>query len=168
MPPCKRCGADLSEGSRFCPFCGTPVRIERERVELSRGGLWMPRIIAFIIDSVILGLAIAIFSIIMTIPLLVYNPRFLISTSFISGFISVAYFTLMEYFYGYTIGKRITRINVRAVRGGLPTLVMSFIRNVSKIHWILLLLDLILGIATPGDPSQKFSDRYTDTIVTVK
>ena len=67
------------------------MRIELERVELSRGGLWMPRIIAFIIDSVILGLAIATFSIIMTIPLLVYNPRFLISTSFITGFISVAY-----------------------------------------------------------------------------
>jgi len=74
----------------------------------------------------------------------------------------------MEYFYGYTVGKRLMKINVRAVRGGFPTLEMCFIRNLSKIHWILLFIDLILGFATPGDPSQKFSDRYTGSIVTLQ
>ena len=165
MPYCERCGAEIPEGSRFCPLCGNPVRIGMERVVRAMEGFWIPRIMAYIIDSVIIGLAIVIILIVTAIPLLLFRPRVLISLpSLLSGLLSVVYFTLMECFYGFTIGKRFMRISVRAVRGGLPTLEMAFIRNVSKIHGILLFIDLILGALTPGDPSQKLSDRYAGTM----
>ncbi len=150
----------------FCPRCGAPVRTGLERVVRPGEGFWIPRIIAFIIDSVIVGLAMAIITIIATLPFLFFRPRAFVSLpSLLTGLLSVAYFTLMERFYGFTIGKMLLGMRVESVRNGLPNLGMAFIRNVSKIHWGLLLLDFILGLITPGEPSQKFSDRYAGTMV---
>ncbi len=32
MPFCKKCGAELKEDAKFCPYCGTPIGAE-ERVK---------------------------------------------------------------------------------------------------------------------------------------
>jgi ribosomal protein S27AE len=40
------------------------------------------------------------------------------------------------------------------------------IRNVSKIYWIFLLIDLLVGGLTQGDPRQRFLDRIARTTVT--
>lgn len=166
MPYCRKCGAEMPEGTNFCTICGTPLKMGLERVNQVGQGLWLYRIIAYIIDSIVIGLTIALITIIASIPFILFTPRALISLpSLLTGIISIAYFALMEWFYGFTIGKRFMRINVVAVRGGRPTPEMAFIRNISKIHWILLLLDLFLGLLTPGDPSQKFSDRYAGTTI---
>jgi len=42
---------------------------------------------------------------------------------------------------------------------------VAFIRNISKIFWPLYLLDVIVGLATPGEPTQKYTDRIAGTIV---
>jgi hypothetical protein len=44
----------------------------------------------------------------------------------------------------------------------------AFTRNISKIYWALLLLDLIAGLATGTDYRKKFTDKYTETIVVPK
>jgi uncharacterized RDD family membrane protein YckC len=49
--------------------------------------------------------------------------------------------------------------------GQKPPLDLAFIRNISKIYWILVLLDTVIGLATPGDPHQKVTDRIAGTIV---
>jgi hypothetical protein len=42
----------------------------------------------------------------------------------------------------------------------------SFLRNLSKINWALLLLDVILGLALEVGYMRKFSDRFLRTSVT--
>ena len=41
----------------------------------------------------------------------------------------------------------------------------SLVRNVSKIAFILLVLDVVVGLGTHGDGRQKYSDRYIGTTV---
>ena len=38
-------------------------------------------------------------------------------------------------------------------------------RNVSKIYWVLLLLDVVIGLATSKQYNQKFSDKLVGTSV---
>jgi len=42
---------------------------------------------------------------------------------------------------------------------------LAFIRNISKIYWIIVLIDTVIGLATIGDPHQKLTDRIAGTIV---
>jgi uncharacterized RDD family membrane protein YckC len=130
---------------------------------------WIRRLIAFIIDSVIVGIGTLIISIPFTIaaaatglPWFFFNP--FIGPFFI-GILSVLYFALLEYSYGWTFGKRIMNLEVIRTDGQKPSLDAAFIRSISKIYWILVLLDVIIGLATPGDPHQKVTDRVAGTTV---
>ena len=49
--------------------------------------------------------------------------------------------------------------------GGKPSPLSALVRNISKLHWVLLLLDLLGGMVLEGDPRQKFSDRIANTVV---
>jgi len=84
---------------------------------------------------------------------------------FIVGLLMVLYVLYTEVNWGGTIGKRILGLRVQKVSGGRITYGQSFIRNISKIHPLLLLLDWLIGIATPGDRRQKYSDRMAGTVV---
>ena len=64
-----------------------------------------------------------------------------------------------------TLGKSIMGLKVTNINGDRPTLGQAFIRNISKIYWILLLLDVIVGLAVQTDYKQKYSDKYAGTIV---
>jgi hypothetical protein len=59
----------------------------------------------------------------------------------------------------------VVNLKVRTVDGKIPTMDVAFIRNVSKVFWLLYLLDVIVGLATPGEPTQKYTDRIAGTIV---
>jgi uncharacterized RDD family membrane protein YckC len=135
---------------------------------------WIRRLIAFVIDSVIVGLGIliimAIASVIFVVLALttglswgILNP---FTFPFFTGLLSVLYFTLLEFSYGWTFGKKIMNLRISRSSGGRPSFDKVFIRNISKIYWILILLDVIVGLATTGDPNQKISDRYVETTVT--
>ena len=54
---------------------------------------------------------------------------------------------------------------VTTLDGKTPTIEKALIRNISKIHGALLLLDFLLGLVTPGDPYQKYTDRIAGTRV---
>jgi len=72
----------------------------------------------------------------------------------------------MDATYGGTLGKRILGFQVQMVDGGKVTFEKAFIRNMSKIFWLFLLLDWILGVAIPGrDQRQKYTDRIAGTTV---
>ena len=77
----------------------------------------------------------------------------------------VLYFLYAEVAWGGTLGKRIMGLRVQTVNGGKINYSQSFIRNISKIFWVFLLLDWLIGIATPGDRRQKYSDRMAGTVV---
>jgi hypothetical protein len=51
------------------------------------------------------------------------------------------------------------------VNGGKVDFSKAFIRNISKIYGLLLFLDWLLGIVTPGNKGQKYTDRIAGTTV---
>lgn len=197
MPYCSKCGAEIPEGARFCPKCGTavsppgvevppaPIRAKTGIDLIGTDKLlqehWIKRVIAIIIDNIILAIAVSILWIIISIPVLILTgttypwfgiPWFaslggwLFGFPFAVGALSLLYFSFAESIYGQTIGKRLMGFRVATVDGRVPNLGRALMRNISKIHWVLLLLDVIVGLATPGDPHQKYSDRIAGTTVT--
>lgn len=71
----------------------------------------------------------------------------------------------MESTRGATFGKQIMNLKVTTTDGKTPTFTLALIRNVSKVYWLLWLLDAIIGMATVGDPHQKYTDRIAGTTV---
>jgi len=137
--------------------------------------LWINRFIAYVIDSIIVGVAVSIIAVLVAMPILLievftrgFRPESWAPWSAFSGLMSVIslfYFALSESSRGATIGKGIMGLRVITERGERPSLDKAFLRNISKLHWILLLLDILIGLGTSGSPNQKFSDRYVGTLV---
>ena len=174
---CSKCGEKLPEDAKFCIKCGTPVKVEvseKTVVETFRKDPnlqdhWIKRLIAYIIDSIIVGAAAALLLIIVLFPIFITNPASffnLFSFPFAMGILYIVYFTLTEAFRGATIGKGFFGLKVVAKTGENLTLESAFIRNISKIHWVLLLLDLVGGLITSTDLHQKYSDKLANTTVT--
>ena len=85
---------------------------------------------------------------------------------FILGIIEVLYFVILDVSWGATIGKRVIGLQVQMVNGGKVPFDKAFIRNISKIFWLFLILDWLIAIVTPGDDRrQKYTDRMAGTTV---
>ena len=136
-------------------------------------GHWVLRVIAWIIDSIILGIIAFILVLFLLVPFLFVGAfagfyaawGYVLIVPFALGLLSVLYFLYAEVNWGGTLGKRILGLRVQTVKGGKITYSQSFVRNISKIFWVFLLLDWLIGIATPGDRRQKYSDRMAGTVV---
>jgi uncharacterized RDD family membrane protein YckC len=111
---------------------------------------WIRRIIAIIIDFIIV---IVIFGL--------WDFLFL---PFYMGIIWLLYTIILEGLHGATLGKRFLNLRVISLEGPMD-IVKSLIRNISKIHGLLLLLDWIVGFVSHGDPRQRFLDRIAKTTV---
>jgi uncharacterized RDD family membrane protein YckC len=173
---CPKCGEKLPEDSKFCPKCGAPIKLEAttgtvvERFEKDPKlqEHWIKRLIAYVIDSIIVGIAAALLLIIALFPFFIANPASffnVLSFPFAMGVLYVLYFTFADSFRGATIGKGLMGLTVVTKTDGKPSLEKAFIRNISKIHWVLLLLDLVGGLITSTDLHQKYSDRVANTTV---
>jgi uncharacterized RDD family membrane protein YckC len=128
---------------------------------------WLRRLIAGIIDSIIISIVSWIISVLAAIPALFLGGAFIIGGfSFLHGILFFLYAAFLEYSHGATIGKQIMNLKVTTTEGNAASLDRTLIRNISKIHWILLLIDILIGMATVGDPRQKYSDRFAGTTVT--
>jgi len=149
------------------------IGFERIRTDSQLQDHWLRRLVAFIIDSVIVGLFTLVLVTVIAIPFILLAlitglPWYLFDPfafPFFTGIISILYFTLLEAYYEGTFGKRIMNLKTTKLDGQKPTLDSVFIRNVSKIYWILVLIDTVIGLATVGDPHQKLSDRYAGTTI---
>ena len=144
------------------------------------GSHWLLRIVAAIIDSIpwaIIGWVIWYF--------LVFNPGAPLATALLPlswlvwfflyplvyGLIFVIYSTVLEASTGAaTLGKKLMGLQVQMLNGNKATFSQTFKRNISKIHWLIFIIDFIIGIATPGpDPRQRYFDRIAGTtVVSVK
>jgi len=173
---CSKCGEELPEGTKFCPKCGTPVKLEvkaetviqRFETDPYLQEHWIKRVIAYIIDSIIVGVATAILLAIALFPIFIGNPAAffnIFSFPFAMGLIYILYFPIAETMYGATIGKSLLGLKVVTRTGGKLSFEKAFIRNISKIHGVLLLLDLIGGLITSTDLHQKYTDRIANTTV---
>jgi uncharacterized RDD family membrane protein YckC len=186
LPYCTKCGAQVPTGAGFCTSCGSPVSATDQQQVLISGistvsrdvraqEYWMKRVLAFVIDAIvvyaIIGLVVAaavLPSFLAGIIVPGYSPRLFPFGSYVgafAGLLLVLYFTIAEATYGRTIGKGALGLRVTTETGGKPTLGTFFLRNLSKINWVLLLLDVILGLALEVGYMKKFSDRFLRTSV---
>ena len=189
MVYCWKCGSELREDAGFCPKCGASVRgtmgvqsptgFELLRDDKNIQNHWARRVIAFVIDAVIVTVALAVIAAVVSIPFLI-GLNFASTTGgafpawwgvWLGGLIPVVvflYFFLAEGLYGRTLGKEIMGLRVQRVDGKPMDLRSRLIRNISKIYWVLLLIDVAVGLGTHGETSQKWSDRYIGTKVEEK
>jgi uncharacterized RDD family membrane protein YckC len=141
-------------------------------------GHWIYRLIALIIDSIIISIPAYIIYWLAILPFVSVNvnygfgvvmsvPPWWIGLLFplILGVIELFYFMILDTAWGGTIGKRIMGLQVQTVNGGKVPFGKSLLRNISKIYGLLLLIDWLIGIITPGDKRQKYMDRVAGTIV---
>ena len=175
---CSKCGEKLPEDPKFCTKCGAPVNIEAtaantvvERFEKDPHlqEHWIKRVIAYAIDSIIVGVATSLLLIVTLFPIFITNPfEFfnLFSFPFATGALLVIYCIIAETVYGTTIGKSLLGLKVVTAANEKVSLEKAFIRNISKIHPVLPLLDVIGGLLTSTDLHQKYSDRIANTTVT--
>ncbi len=133
---------------------------------------WILRLIAWIVDSVILLIIVGILWFLVFVSMAIGGVYFLLWGPYlvlplILGILEVVYFIVMEvWFGGATLGKMILGLRVQMTSGAKVTIDKSFIRNISKIYWLLTLLDWLVGIVTPGaDRRQKYTDRIAGTTV---
>lgn len=126
-------------------------------------GHWVRRIVAAIIDGfimfviwIVIGAIIAIAS--------VFIPGGLLILPLFSGLLWVLYSAVLEGMGGATIGKRVLNLQVVSIEGPMD-FIKAGIRNISKIYWLLLLIDWLVGFVTEGDPRQRFMDRIAGTSV---
>jgi uncharacterized RDD family membrane protein YckC len=167
---CIRCGREMPEDSEFYPNCKSSVGhvdglsgTAAERI-LTEGALqqhWIKRFIAILIDSIIVGIATTILGL-LTDMARIFNW---LALPLVMGLIYVLYFTATESIYGYTMGKKMVNLKVMKANGKKPSLESAFIRNISKIHFLLLLLDTLGGFFISKDNHQRYVDQIAKTTV---
>ena len=127
-------------------------------------GSWGRRFMALVIDAVI----ITLFSWILVA--LIY-PVVALTNSFqvlgfwllLLAFIIIVYFTYFEGKYGVTPGKNLMKLKVKAQNGDMSYM-KAFIRNLSKILWLPLIVDLLVGFIFES-PRKRYLDRLAKTEV---
>ena len=186
MAYCWKCGAQLYESSSFCHSCGAPakpsptttlgVQTGFDRLKDDKGfqDHWAKRVIAYIIDVAIVSVAAYVLLLAVSLPAL---PTIFFGQTFpfawfwgfwlggIAPLIILVYFVLTEALFARTIGKELIGLRVARLDSKRLDLWSSFVRNISKIAFILLIVDVAAGLGTHGDGRQKYSDRYIGTIV---
>lgn len=122
---------------------------------------WVKRVIAYIVDLIISSVA---FWILFAIFSLGFGRGVYIFFPFTVGLVQVFYSAILEYWNRQTVGKILMDLEVEGLRGGVD-LPETLIRNISKVHGLLLFLDWIVAMATDGDPRQRYLDRIASTTV---
>lgn len=121
---------------------------------------WIRRLLAFIIDGIIIILIFLVFA----IPMAFLGWAWWLSFSF-GGLLWFVYSMLLEAAVGGTIGKKLFALRVVAIDRNLD-FVHALVRNLSKIIPGIILVDLVVGALMQGDPRQRLFDRLAHTTVT--
>lgn len=106
----------------------------------------MKRLYACIVDAIVVSLLTALVNNLLFIPLsLLANQTISAYYPYVTAVIvTMAYFTLYEANTNKTVGKKIFHLYVSDEEGYM-TYKNAFIRNLTKIFWIPLIFDVILG-----------------------
>jgi len=100
------------------------------------------------------------------LPTLIQGMPFMFTShDLLQGIFLFLYAAVLESTWGTTLGKQIMNLKVTKLDGRPATFDRTLLRNLSKIHRLLWIIDVVVGMATVGDPHQKISDRYAGTTV---
>ena len=178
---CPECGERLREDTVYCPKCGH--RMGRRRSSLygldrllddtGAQGMWISRFIAYLIDSLLVGVAVTAAAALFLVPFVlgsIFSEGAVTwdsfwDFSFYMGLAQILYFTVMEGWYGASVGKQFLGLRVETLDGGRPDVITAFLRNLSKLHGGLLIIDVFGGILTSNNPEKKLSDSISSTRV---
>ncbi|TMH96858.1 zinc-ribbon domain-containing protein [Candidatus Bathyarchaeota archaeon] len=186
MAYCWRCGAQLYENSSYCHSCGASAKPSPTSVTGAQTGFerlkddkefqdqWVKRIVAYVIDVVAVSVVVYFLLLVVALPVV---PTVFFGQTFpfvwfwgfwlggIASLMVLAYFVIAEAVFERTLGKELLGLKVTRLDGKRVDLWSSFVRNVSKVSFVLLVIDLAAGLGTHGDGRQKYSDRYIGTTV---
>lgn len=125
---------------------------------------WGRRFVALIFDGIILTLMMWILSSLIY-PLIVATSTFTVLNYWLlmAALIIMTYFTYMEGKNGTTLGKSLMGLRVETSTGEMNYRI-AFVRNLSKILWVPLILDLILGFLF-GDSNDRYLNQASNTWV---
>ena len=132
---------------------------------------WVWRLVAVVVDYIIVGIVWGIIALVVAAPSFFAGGGAFFGAvvgvfAFVFGIIFVFYFAVTESVWGASLGKRFFNLRVKSKTGTNPTFGEAFVRNISKIYWLLLLLDVIVGLAVSKGYQQKYSDHLIGTTVT--
>lgn len=135
-------------------------------------GLFQKRIIAYIADFFVVSAIMWILAYICYFLVNYYN-MFQVYQYFIflMPVLGIIYFTVMEKQIGATVGKRLMFIEVKSTRANKYgryygdrgiSYKQAFVRSISKIYWVPIILDILLGKLSGGD---RILDKISRTEV---
>ena len=169
MPYCKNCGAELANGSAYCPNCGKPIRQHLERISKLELAGWGERFVAWVLDLIIISVILVPLKIFtwITWPSYVwapYVPRWIPFIDFgLDNIILFLYWTVMEGIYGKSIGKMAMKIQVTQRNGNHLDIIRAAIESVGKAF--LLPLDCLVGWLLYPTNRQRLFNYISETIV---
>jgi uncharacterized RDD family membrane protein YckC len=120
---------------------------------------WLKRIGAGLIDAAI------VFTPISLAMIQTPSTEHLSAAGIFSGVGLFAYSFLLEGMFGQTLGKLVMHLRVASLdeKAGFKQV---FIRSVPKVFWYIFLpFDALAGLATVGDPRQRWTDHVVKTTV---
>jgi len=123
---------------------------------------WLKRLIAYFIDLIVSSMVVYVIFFFLAWGLL--DPSMIWYFPMTAGMVQVFYSALLEFTNKKTLGKAIMKLEVEALTYTFEAS-DALIRNFSKLHGIFVLLDWVIGMASEGDPRQRYLDRLTDTTV---
>ncbi len=131
---------------------------------------WGPRILAFIIDAIIVSIAVDL----LRLPILFESPGSILlypTGVSINSIVLFVYFVLMESYYGTTIGKEVLKLQVITEDGRKPELKEAAISAIGKAF--LLPIDLLVGLIMKDTGhevplNQRLFQKVSKTLVIVK
>jgi uncharacterized RDD family membrane protein YckC len=125
---------------------------------------WGQRFLALLVDIIILTLFMYVVSAIVFLLFAQLGIFYALNYWIIIGaIIIIVYFTFMEGMTSSTLGKKLFKLKVKAVNGNM-SYIKAFIRNLSKIYYFPLVLDVILGFIF-GDTNDRILDKISGTYV---
>lgn len=127
-------------------------------------GFWGKRLVALIIDIAIITLFLWVLVAILY-PLIAAVNIYQILRLWLplTAVLIIIYFTYFEGRYGVTPGKSVMKLKVKSLEGNMNYW-KAFIRNLSKIFWLPLIVDVIIGFVL-GSPRRRVLDRLAKTAV---
>ena len=121
------------------------------------------RIIAYIIDFIVVS---AVMWILSFLVFQIMNPYDTYTVykyfPYLAPVLIFAYFVLCEKFFGASVGKSLTYLQVRSKNGARISWPQAIVRNLTKIYWFPIIFDWAIGKLMKTD---RLFDNITRTVV---